>query len=205
MSRWAGPSRALVVVAAAAGLVLTAGAIEGFVTGSGLPTGLRVGIMSAKALAYATGCRLVAVPTFAAIALQVPAEAVHVWVIADALQGQIYLQRFERGAVADGGEEDGGAGGGGGGVAEAWYQGEDRVEADSDIGARDSKEVVEPFCDESGEEPPDVGDRGLGIRRATVRAGESSPCGVAAGRDDFIGIDGGWIGHKAARRRRPGG
>ena len=44
--------------------------------------------MSAKALAYATGCQLVAVATFAAIAEQAPAEARHVWVIADALQGQ---------------------------------------------------------------------------------------------------------------------
>jgi tRNA threonylcarbamoyladenosine biosynthesis protein TsaB len=65
-------------------------------TGPGSYTGLRVGVMSAKALAYATGCRLVAVPTFAAVALQAPPEAGTVWVIADALQGQIYLQRFAR-------------------------------------------------------------------------------------------------------------
>jgi tRNA threonylcarbamoyladenosine biosynthesis protein TsaB len=64
--------------------------------GPGSYTGLRVGIMSAKALAYATGCRLVAVPTFHTIARQAPAEAQKLWVIADALQGQIYLQRFER-------------------------------------------------------------------------------------------------------------
>jgi tRNA threonylcarbamoyladenosine biosynthesis protein TsaB len=64
--------------------------------GPGSYTGLRVGLMSAKALAYATGCKLVAVDTFAAIAEQVPADAGQVWVIADALQGQIYLQRFAR-------------------------------------------------------------------------------------------------------------
>ena len=64
--------------------------------GPGSYTGLRVGIVSAKAFAYAAGCRLVAVPTFHAIARQAPAEARHVWVVADALQGMIYLQRFTR-------------------------------------------------------------------------------------------------------------
>jgi tRNA threonylcarbamoyladenosine biosynthesis protein TsaB len=66
--------------------------------GPGSYTGLRVGIISAKALAYATGCKLVAVDTFAAIAEQAPPEAQKLWVIADALQGQIYLLRFARSA-----------------------------------------------------------------------------------------------------------
>lgn len=70
--------------------------------GPGSYTGLRVGLMSAKALAYATGCKLIAVDTFAAISRQAPPEAKHLWVIADALQGQIYLQRFAR--SADSGE-----------------------------------------------------------------------------------------------------
>jgi tRNA threonylcarbamoyladenosine biosynthesis protein TsaB len=69
--------------------------------GPGSYTGLRVGVMSAKALAYATGCRLVAVPTFHAIAEQAPPEAEAVEVIADALQGLVYAQRFRR---AEGGE-----------------------------------------------------------------------------------------------------
>src|SRR5258705_7888960 len=43
--------------------------------GPGSYTGLRVGIMSAKTVAYATGCRLLAIDTFAAIAQQAPAEA----------------------------------------------------------------------------------------------------------------------------------
>ena len=38
----------------------------------GVTPGLRVGIVSAKVLAYATGCALVAVDTFAAIAAQAP-------------------------------------------------------------------------------------------------------------------------------------
>lgn len=64
--------------------------------GPGSYTGLRVGLISAKALTYATGCKLVAVDTFAAIAVQAPPEAQKLWVIADALQGQVYAQRFTR-------------------------------------------------------------------------------------------------------------
>jgi tRNA threonylcarbamoyladenosine biosynthesis protein TsaB len=64
--------------------------------GPGSYTGLRVGLATAKALAYATGCALCAVDTFAAIAEQAPVAARHVWVIADALQKQIYIQRFDR-------------------------------------------------------------------------------------------------------------
>jgi len=67
--------------------------------GPGSYTGLRVGIMSAKTLAYVTGSALVAVDTFAAIALQAPAEANVVDVIADAQQDKLYVQRFERGSA----------------------------------------------------------------------------------------------------------
>jgi tRNA threonylcarbamoyladenosine biosynthesis protein TsaB len=62
--------------------------------GPGSYTGLRVGLATAKALAFATGCELRAVDTFAAIAEQVPREAQFVSVIADALQGQVYAQHF---------------------------------------------------------------------------------------------------------------
>ena len=64
--------------------------------GPGSYTGLRVGLATAKALAYATGRQLRAVDTFAAVAEQAPPEAQHVWVIADALQKQVYIQRFDR-------------------------------------------------------------------------------------------------------------
>jgi tRNA threonylcarbamoyladenosine biosynthesis protein TsaB len=70
------------------------GAIVG--RGPGSYTGLRVGLMSAKALAYATGCELRAVDTFAAVAVQSPPEVRFVWVIADALRESVYAQSFER-------------------------------------------------------------------------------------------------------------
>jgi tRNA threonylcarbamoyladenosine biosynthesis protein TsaB len=65
-------------------------------TGPGSYTGLRVGIMSAKALAYATGCAVIAVPTFDVIANQTSLPGCELDVIADAQQEKIYLQRFSR-------------------------------------------------------------------------------------------------------------
>ena len=61
--------------------------------GPGSYTGLRVGLMSAKTLAYATGCALLAIDTFDAIADATP-QAGNLDVIADAQQGKIYAQRF---------------------------------------------------------------------------------------------------------------
>src|SRR5258705_13496703 len=70
--------------------------------GPGSYTGLRVGIMSAKTFAYATGAALLAIDTFAAIASQAPAEVVCVDVIADAQQDKLYVQRFGRSEAAAG-------------------------------------------------------------------------------------------------------
>ncbi len=64
--------------------------------GPGSFTGLRVGVMSAKMAAYAAGCRLRAVETFAAIAEQAPPEAERLWVIGDALRGELHAQRYVR-------------------------------------------------------------------------------------------------------------
>jgi tRNA threonylcarbamoyladenosine biosynthesis protein TsaB len=63
--------------------------------GPGSYTGLRVGIMSAKAFAYAVGCPILAIDTFAAIAWQAPDLTNPLDVIADAQQQKVYVQRFE--------------------------------------------------------------------------------------------------------------
>lgn len=64
--------------------------------GPGSYTGLRVGVMSAKAFAYATGGILLAIDTFAAVAAQAPAEILSLDVLADAQQEKVYVQRYAR-------------------------------------------------------------------------------------------------------------
>jgi tRNA threonylcarbamoyladenosine biosynthesis protein TsaB len=64
--------------------------------GPGSYTGLRVGLMSAKAFAYATGCAFLAIDTFAAVAHQAPADVTRLDVLADAQQDRVYLQSFVR-------------------------------------------------------------------------------------------------------------
>jgi tRNA threonylcarbamoyladenosine biosynthesis protein TsaB len=64
--------------------------------GPGSYTGLRVGVMSAKTLAYATGCAAIGVPTFLAIARQVRCPALELTVVADAQKNKLYVQRFRR-------------------------------------------------------------------------------------------------------------
>jgi tRNA threonylcarbamoyladenosine biosynthesis protein TsaB len=66
--------------------------------GPGSYTGLRIGIMSAKTLAYAAGCALLAVDTFAALALQAPSSVPRIDVLADAQQDKVYVQSFVRSA-----------------------------------------------------------------------------------------------------------
>jgi tRNA threonylcarbamoyladenosine biosynthesis protein TsaB len=56
--------------------------------------------MSAKAFAYAAGCAVLAIDTFAAVAAQAPADANPLDVIADAQQQKVYVQRFPGSAPA---------------------------------------------------------------------------------------------------------
>jgi tRNA threonylcarbamoyladenosine biosynthesis protein TsaB len=64
--------------------------------GPGSYTGLRVGVMSAKTLAYAVGCALIGVETFAVVAAQTPIAVSRLDVLADAQQEKVYVQSFER-------------------------------------------------------------------------------------------------------------
>jgi tRNA threonylcarbamoyladenosine biosynthesis protein TsaB len=62
--------------------------------GPGSFTGLRVGIVCAKTLAYATGCRLAAVDTLQAIAANSDGDVDRVHVLADALRGDAYVGTY---------------------------------------------------------------------------------------------------------------
>jgi tRNA threonylcarbamoyladenosine biosynthesis protein TsaB len=64
--------------------------------GPGSFTGLRVGVVCAKTLAYATGCKLTAVDTLQAIAANSPPDTAAVHVIADAQRGDVYLGTYRR-------------------------------------------------------------------------------------------------------------
>jgi tRNA threonylcarbamoyladenosine biosynthesis protein TsaB len=64
--------------------------------GPGSYTGLRVGVMSAKTLAYAVGCALIGAETFAVIAAQAPKVINRLDVLADAQQDKVYVQSFMR-------------------------------------------------------------------------------------------------------------
>ncbi|MCA9100918.1 MAG: tRNA (adenosine(37)-N6)-threonylcarbamoyltransferase complex dimerization subunit type 1 TsaB [Planctomycetales bacterium] len=68
----------------------------GVSVGPGSFTGLRIGITTAKTLAYATGAQVVAVDTLRAIAAQSPPEHDAVRVASDAGRGEAYTATFHR-------------------------------------------------------------------------------------------------------------
>lgn len=72
--------------------------VEGVLVGRGPGsyTGLRVAAMSAKMLAYATGCKLITVDTFESIVQGTPPEISRVDVLADAQKEKVYVQQFAR-------------------------------------------------------------------------------------------------------------
>lgn len=64
--------------------------------GPGSFTGLRVGVVFAKTLAYAVGCQVVAVETFQAIAAACPPEYHEVFVVSDAQRGDWFVGHYRR-------------------------------------------------------------------------------------------------------------
>ena len=64
--------------------------------GPGSFTGLRVGMVCAKTFAYATGCRFIAVDTFAAIASNAPADLDRLFVIEDAQRDELFVGEYVR-------------------------------------------------------------------------------------------------------------
>lgn len=64
--------------------------------GPGSFTGLRVGMVCAKTFAYATGCRFVAVDTFAAIAENAPVEVTRLFVVEDAQRDDLFVGEYVR-------------------------------------------------------------------------------------------------------------
>lgn len=66
--------------------------------GPGSFTGLRIGVVCAKTLAYSLGCDLVGVDSFLGVAQAAPEQVERVAVISDAQRGDLYLGRYARSA-----------------------------------------------------------------------------------------------------------
>jgi tRNA threonylcarbamoyladenosine biosynthesis protein TsaB len=65
-------------------------------TGPGSFTGLRVGVTTAKLLAYSVGAEVIGVGTLDAIAWQAPADVNQLWTVIDAQRQQLFACQFER-------------------------------------------------------------------------------------------------------------
>jgi tRNA threonylcarbamoyladenosine biosynthesis protein TsaB len=64
--------------------------------GPGSFTGLRVGVTTAKTLAYTTGAQVLGVNTLEAIAHRAPKSVVRLWAVIDAHRGQVFAAQFAR-------------------------------------------------------------------------------------------------------------
>jgi tRNA threonylcarbamoyladenosine biosynthesis protein TsaB len=62
--------------------------------GPGSFTGLRIGVTLAKTLAFATGARIVAVPSVQVLAQNAPPDCQNAIIVLDAKRGQIFTARF---------------------------------------------------------------------------------------------------------------
>ncbi len=69
--------------------------------GPGSFTGLRVGVVCAKTLAYAAKCQLAAVNTLHAIACNSPPDVAVIDVIGDAQRGDLFVGRYIKNAAGD--------------------------------------------------------------------------------------------------------
>lgn len=67
--------------------------------GPGSFTGLRIGVTTAKTLAYAVGAEVVGVDTLAAIASQAPPSESPLWVVMDAQRGELFAAKFTAGQM----------------------------------------------------------------------------------------------------------
>jgi tRNA threonylcarbamoyladenosine biosynthesis protein TsaB len=63
--------------------------------GPGSFTGLRIGVTTAKALAYAAGAGIVGVNTLEVLASQVPDSTVPLWTVMDAQRQELFAARFD--------------------------------------------------------------------------------------------------------------
>lgn len=63
--------------------------------GPGSFTGLRIGVTTAKTLAYATGTKLVGVSTLAVLARRARDTAGRVWALLDAQRGELFTQVYD--------------------------------------------------------------------------------------------------------------
>ena len=70
-------------------------------TGPGSFTGLRIGVTTAKAFAYAIGAEIIGVNTLAALAAQTPPSTAPLWTILDAQRQELFAAKFMVGEKLD--------------------------------------------------------------------------------------------------------
>jgi tRNA threonylcarbamoyladenosine biosynthesis protein TsaB len=68
--------------------------------GPGSFTGLRIGVTTAKTLAYAVGAEVIGVNSLAVIARQAPATASPLWVVMDAQRQELFAAKFVDGQMS---------------------------------------------------------------------------------------------------------